>query len=90
MVHIAVTLTRSGSVIPDGGAPGGICIGSNSISTFPTSSFRRRWDFTWCPESKLWMLNVVSLIYQNNAFNSSGASKPAHLPNDVFLPEFDE
>lgn len=89
-VHIAVTLTRSTSAIPEGGAPGGIYIGSNSISTFPTSSVRRRWDFTWCPESKLWMLNVVSLIYQNNAFNSSGASKPAYLPNDVFLPEFDE
>ena len=88
-MHIAVTVTRSGTALQEGSAAGGIYIGNRSISTFATSSMRRRYDFTWFPNYGAWVLDTVAMVYMSSEYTSSGTQKSTALPNDVFLPEFD-
>lgn len=88
-VHIAVTVTRGGTALPEGASPGGIQIGSRSVATFTTSSTRRRYDLTWVPEIRLWIMDTTSMVYMNSEFDSDGKGAGSTLPNDVFLPEFD-
>lgn len=87
-LRIAITLTRA--AITGGTTSGGILIGTNTLVTFQTTSNRRRYELTWVATLKCWMLNDIATAYQFFSFNSSGRSQYSLLPNDVFLPEFDD
>lgn len=87
-LRIAITLTRT--ALESGTTSGGIRIGAGTVATFQSTSNRRRYELTWVPELKVWMLDDYALAYHNFVFNSSGAASYISLPNDVFLPEFDD
>lgn len=81
---LSITVTR-GSV-GSGVEPGGLMIGTNVVSSFSSSSMRRCYTLRWVASAGVWLLDVGTLTYQADSFDSSGANGNSRLPRDVFLP----
>ena len=87
-LKLSFDLTRS--PMKSGVSPGAIHIGTNSISSFPSSSGRRLYEFVWIASLKAWFFSYSTLGYTTQTYTSSGLAKNNLLPNNVFLPEFSE
>ena len=86
--HLVITLLRG--ALDSGAESGGLSIGGRIIANFVASSARRIYDLHWRADWQVWVFDIYTATSASDLYDNRGYTAKTALPNDVFLPVFDE